>query len=377
MEKQFKNEEIDSWSTLSEQQQHSHIIQIRENLLAWYAHSERIVPWRELPTPYRVWLGEVMGQQTRMTALIPYYERFLQRFPDVNILASSSLDEVLKAWEGLGYYSRARNLHKAARILAQKPDWPQDIEEWRALPGVGPYTAAAIVSIAFGQRYAALDGNAQRVLSRLFALETAIDRPEAKKKQEAQLLALLPQQKPGDGNQAVMELGALICLPKTPRCENCPLTSLCIAHTLSMQTVLPIKKNKIVAQQQYRAIALVQNEEGAFLMHRRKESGLLGGLWEFPGVDLASNDENVAEKHLTRLLNDNQIFVKAWKKGTRAKHVFTHKIWDMCSYWAEAKKATLLDGWLWKQAFDLDDLAMPTAMSAYKEIAMQSVQEAE
>jgi A/G-specific adenine glycosylase len=235
-------------------------------LLAWYRRGARELPWRRTKDPYAIWVSEIMLQQTQISAVIPYYERWMRRFPTVRALAKADLDDVLKAWEGLGYYARARNLHRAARLIKRLP---RTAECWREVPGVGPYTAAAVASIAFGERVAVFDGNVRRVLSRLAAADVSEPLP-------------VPRTKPGDYNQALMELGQRVCRPKDPDCAVCPLSDQCAAFRKGEVGRWPSKKAMKEIPHQEVAVGVIWKDD-RFYVQRREEKGLLGGLWEFPG----------------------------------------------------------------------------------------------
>ncbi len=256
---------------------------VRE-LLAWYAQHRRALPWRKTRDPYRIWVAEVMLQQTRVGTVLAYYERFLQEFPTAKDLARAPLDRVLKLWEGLGYYARARNLHRAAQILAERFDGqlPKDICELQKLPGIGRYTAAAIVSIAYGHPEPVLDGNVRRVLARLLALEDDPARPCVERQLTDWLRDLLPRDRPGEFNQALMELGAMICVPRAPRCSACPVGELCEARRQGKQRRLPVRAKRAARPHYDVAVGLIWRGE-KLLITKRPEDGLLGGLWELPG----------------------------------------------------------------------------------------------
>jgi A/G-specific adenine glycosylase len=248
----------------------SRSIAARRRLLAWYRRHRRDLPWRRARDPYAIWLSEIMLQQTRVAAAIPYYERFLARFPDVRALARARLDEVLALWSGLGYYRRARHLHAAARIVA-KGALPRTEEEWRELPGVGPYAAAAIASIAFGERAAAVDGNVVRVLSRLHAIERGPVGDLAR--------AWLSPRAPGDHNQALMELGATVCTPRAPACPRCPLSSFCAGKSDPARYPAPRARRPV--REERLAVALV-TRGGRIQLRRRAGDGFLAGMWDLP-----------------------------------------------------------------------------------------------
>lgn len=252
-------------------------------LLDWYRINARRLPWRGSPDPYAIWVSEIMLQQTRVEVAIPYYERWMQRFPTVQTLADASEEEVLRQWEGLGYYSRARNLHKTARLVLKHHggQLPRDTQLLRRLPGIGRYTAGAIASIAFGLDEPILDGNLRRVLSRVFDVKEPADSPGGERILWKLAAEHLPPGMAGDYNQALMDLGASICLPKNPRCLICPLMELCTARQEGTQAARPVlKAKKEIPHRVYAAAVIVRR--GRVLLARRPPGGLLGGMWEFP-----------------------------------------------------------------------------------------------
>jgi A/G-specific adenine glycosylase len=251
-------------------------------LVEWYAQAGRSLPWRKTRSPYAIWVSEIMLQQTRVDTVIPYYERWMERFPDVRSLAEASVDEVLRLWEGLGYYQRAHHLHQAASLLQeQEGDFPDQIEELRALPGIGAYTANAIAAIAFNQPVIALDGNLRRVLARLLCYEEDPRTPKADQKFSGWALHRMPPAKAAEFNQALMDLGSLICLPRNPNCKMCPIQPYCEGYKAGRQDELPIKKTKKKIPHHILAAGVVRRK-GEVLLARRPKDGLLGGLWEFP-----------------------------------------------------------------------------------------------
>ena len=296
----------------------------QKKLLTWYAKHKRDLPWRRTKNPYRIWVSEVMLQQTQVDTVIPYYRRWLKKFPTIKSLANASLDEVLKAWEGLGYYSRARNLHKAAKdiVKRRRGRFPKNFEEIRKLSGIGRYTAGAIASIAFDLPYPVLDGNVSRVLVRLYAISKPPKLPEVAKELWDYAEKLLPKRFPGDFNQALMELGARICLSKKPLCLFCPVSEQCEARQLGMEESLPAKSptRKIPLLQD--AIAILKHKDRYFIQQRPPE-GLLGGLWEFPGGKIENRE--TAEVCLHRELQE-ELGVKAriLRRLPMVKHAYTH-----------------------------------------------------
>jgi A/G-specific adenine glycosylase len=257
----------------------------RRRLLAWYREHRRDLPWRRSRDPYRIWISEVMLQQTRAAAVIPYYERFLERFPDAAALARAPEQELLAAWAGLGYYSRARNLQKAALRIEQQGGFPREHAAIRELAGIGEYTAAAIASIAFNLPHAVLDGNVARVLSRVTAEPGDIAAQATRARLHATALALLPTRRPGEFNQAMMELGATLCLPRKPRCLLCPVADACEARRAGRQEEFPIKRGKGAATQVARDLLVIAKKDRVLLWQRPASSRRLAGFWELPERD--------------------------------------------------------------------------------------------
>ncbi len=257
---------------------------LAQNLLNWYHKHARKLPWRGLENPYAIWVSEIMLQQTRVDTVIPYYQRWMARFPDVHSLAQASQQEALNLWEGLGYYSRARNLHRAAQWLVEHNNGklPADAAELRRLPGVGRYTAAAIASIAFGLDEPALDGNIRRVMARLYNLSEPGRSTAGEKKLWSWVAENLPPGRAADYNQALMELGALICTPHAPQCDCCPVAACCQARAAGVQEQRPVRKAKKTPPH-YTVTAAVIQRNGHTLIAQRRQGGLLGGMWEFPG----------------------------------------------------------------------------------------------
>jgi A/G-specific adenine glycosylase len=274
-------------------------------LLDWYKTNKRDLPWRRTKDAYRIWVTEIMLQQTRVDTVIPYYERFLKRFPDVMALARARVDDVLKAWENLGYYSRARHLHEAARVVARQfgGKIPAKMEDLRKLPGVGAYTAGAILSIAFGRRFAAVDGNVIRVIARLFAIGDPVDGSKAKKRIGGIAERLVPASEPGHYNQALMDLGSGICTPRSPACPACPLAAACRARKKGLQESIPVKKKAAAVPHREAAVAVIGDGRGEILLIKRPGRGLLGGLWSFPGGFLKEGDAPAAG--LRRMLRED------------------------------------------------------------------------
>lgn len=259
--------------------------ELADKLLTWYAAHGRELPWRNKPEPYAVWVSEIMAQQTRLETVMPYFERWMSLFPDVHALAAADQQDVLNAWEGLGYYSRARNLHKAAGIVANTLNGrlPEARPELEALPGIGRYTAGAILSIAFGQDEAVVDGNVKRVYARMFAVEEAVNTPAGEQAIWALAEMHLPRGQAGDYNQALMDLGAMVCLPRQPDCPACPLNGLCLAFQSGQTDAFPAKQPKPKSPHYTVTAAVIHGKDGRVLITQRPQDALLGGLWEFPG----------------------------------------------------------------------------------------------
>ena len=298
-------------------------------LLAWYDSGRRILPWREEPTPYHVWLSEIMLQQTRVEAVKPYYDRFLQALPDIESLAAADEEKLLKLWEGLGYYNRARNLKKAAQILVSEYGgrMPDDYEIILSLPGIGSYTAGAISSIAFGKAYPAVDGNVLRILARLRTDERDILQAGVKKSVEEELADVMPKDRPGDFNQALMELGAMVCIPNgAPKCDVCPWKELCRARAQGITGEFPKKAGKKPRSIEKKTILVIQDAERVAL-RKRPEKGLLAGLYEFPSM--AGNCE---EERVLAYLRELGLLPLRIRALPPAKHVFTHKEWHMTGF---------------------------------------------
>lgn len=291
-------------------------------LLNWYHTHKRLLPWRDHPDSYAVWVSEIMLQQTRVDTVIPYFEKWMNLFPTVKALASASEQEVLNAWEGLGYYSRARNLHKAAKIVAEKfnGELPRNVDDLRSLPGVGRYTVGAIASMAFGMDEPTLDGNLRRVFSRLFDVTEFADSSAGEKILWELAAQNLPKGQAGDYNQALMDLGATICLPKNPRCLLCPLMKLCKACENGTQELRPVLKPKKTAPSYIHAAAVIV-ERGRVLLSQRPGEGLLGGMWEFPNVRV---DGDPAKALVKSLKSATQIQVKKKEALQVVEHAYSH-----------------------------------------------------
>ena len=300
-----------------------------KKLLDWYYANRRILPWREDPTPYHVWLSEIMLQQTRVEAVKPYYARFLERCPTIQDLANIPEETCLKLWEGLGYYSRARNLQKAAKIIVSDHggELPKTQEQLSSLPGIGEYTQKAILAIAFQQPFVAVDGNLLRVFARLEAKRFSAITPALKKEADAYFASSFPLERPGDFNQALMDLGELVCLPNgDPLCERCPFASFCKAKKENDPSSYPGKKTKNQKKSEDIDVFLLY-QNGKYAIHRRDDSGLLAGLFEFPNME-----KRTAPEERERFLNDKGLTIVEESPLDEARHIFTHLIWKMKGY---------------------------------------------
>ncbi len=329
-------------------------------LCNWYRAGHRDLPWRRTPTPYHVWVSEIMLQQTRVQAVLPYYERFMRALPTVQALAEAPEEQLMKLWEGLGYYSRARNLQKAARVVCEQygGEMPCTREELLALPGIGPYTAGAVASIAGGQACPAVDGNVLRVLSRLFAREWDIRTQAVKRQAECELSAVIPADCPGDCNQALMELGAMVCLPNgAPLCDSCPVSGLCLAHEAGSEQRFPVRAPKKQRPVENRVVFLLW-KDGRLALRKRPNSGLLAGLWEFPNFFEGKDPEKQLGVQLTDI-----------RPLKRAKHVFTHLEWHIAGFSAQTEDGGLFT---WVTPAQLErDIALPSAFRVYRTIALE------
>lgn len=324
-----------------------------ERLLDWYAEHQRDLPWRRARDAYTVWVSEIMLQQTRVDTVIPYYERFLERFPTVEALARAPLQNVLKVWENLGYYSRARNLHRAAREVVERfsGEIPQDRDALQSLPGIGPYTAGAILSFAFGKAEATVDGNVRRVLCRLFGIREPVDRASGLRAVDARAQALVPAERPGDFNQALMDLGADICTPRGPRCGACPLQGLCMAEQEGDPEALPVKGKRRPIPHRLAVAAVIQDSQGRFLVVKRADRGLLGGLWKLPGGELESG-ERPAHALERQVAAEVGLRVRAdTEPAASVNHVYSHFRLALqahvCRLLEGRPRAKACDGWQW------------------------------
>ena len=340
-------------------------------LLAWYRSSARDLPWRHTTDPYRIWVSEIMLQQTRVAAVLGYYARFLEAFPTVEALAAAPEDRLMKLWEGLGYYSRARNLQRAAKIVAERGAFPSTFQGLLALPGVGDYTAGAVASAAFGLREPAVDGNVLRCIARLTDCHHDIAAPETKRAVREQVRGLMPEAEADVRvfNQAMMELGATVCVPNgPPKCGECPVRDLCLGLRRGTAERLPVKRAKKARRVEERTVFLLLRE-GRVALRRRPDAGLLAGLWEFPNVEGALDEASAAAAVRAWSLEP-----RAWKNRLTARHIFTHVEWRMTGYALEASGEGPAE-FLWSDGAGLEDRAVPSAFARYYEAALELLEE--
>lgn len=298
-------------------------------LLEWYDRGHRILPWREEPTGYKVWISEIMLQQTRVEAVKPYFQRFIEELPDIESLANAREERLLKLWEGLGYYNRVRNLQKAARQILEEYEgkMPETVEKLKTLTGIGSYTAGAISSIAFGNKAPAVDGNVLRILSRVSLDEEDILKETTKKRIEQQLMEVIPAERAGDFNQALMELGATVCIPNgKPKCEVCPWEEICMAHKAGREEEFPKKEAKKKRTIEEKTVLIIQDANKTAL-HKRPSKGLLAGLYEFPSME-----GHQTSKRVLAYLKNMGLEVLRIQKMEDAKHIFSHKEWHMKAF---------------------------------------------
>lgn len=332
----------------------------------WYDGARREMPWRDTNDPYRIWLSEVMLQQTRVDQAAPYYHRFLERFPSVEDLAGAPLDDVLLCWEGLGYYSRARNLHKAAQQVVREFDGqvPDREDSIRSLPGVGPYTAAAVLSIAYDKPHAVLDGNVARVLTRVFRVDAEAGRSPTRRRLQATARRLMDEARPGVFNQAVMELGSTVCKPRSPLCSDCPVRAVCQAASHGDQEHYPVTAPRKRIPHYDVAVALLRDDEGRLLIQRRPQEAMLGGLWEFPGGKREAGESVIAACR-RELKEELGVSIAVGERIHRLSHAYSHFRITMHAF-----AARIVDGvpqsssglaTRWVAPSDLDAYAFPRA----------------
>lgn len=339
---------------------------IAQPLLHWFWANHRVLPFRSDPTPYHVWVSEIMLQQTRVAAAVPYYERFVQELPDIPALAACEEERLLKLWEGLGYYSRVRNLQKAARIVCEQygGQLPGDLAALKKLPGIGDYTAGAIASIGFDIPAPAVDGNVLRVFARLYNDEGDIMQPAVKAATTKKVMAQQPAEAPGDFNQALMELGALVCTPGQPDCAACPLQALCLGRQSGNPARLPQKAPKKARKKCELTLCLAQDAAGRWLLQKRGGQGVLAGLWQPPVLAEETLDEKKALAAAQKLL-PAAVLLK--EKPLKAKHIFTHLEWHMTAYVMAVPCTPPPEGCVWASPAQLEqEYTLPGAFKTLR-----------
>ncbi|RHW34770.1 A/G-specific adenine glycosylase [Lysinibacillus yapensis] len=339
-----------------------YIEEFRHSLVEWFHQEKRDLPWRRTSDPYKIWVSEVMLQQTRVDTVIPYYNRFLDKYPTLQSLAYAPQEELLKMWEGLGYYSRARNLQAGVKEVVEKydaivPDTRHDISK---LKGIGPYTAGAILSIAYNKPEHAVDGNVMRVLSRVLHITEDIAVPKTKKVFEEAVDALIDEDYPGDFNQALMDLGAMICTPTSPKCLLCPVRDYCTAFQEGDADQLPIKSKKTKTKKVKFDVFVAIDKEGKYLVEKRKEEGLLANMWQFPMIELNENANSIESfQHNYNVI----ILEKADDKDLNFKHIFSHLTWELnCIFVQVEQQSTLPNDALFLAMDSIQALPMPVPM---------------
>lgn len=373
----MKNEKY--WETWSEAQLQA----FQEEFLAWYEKEKRNLPWRVNLDPYRIWISEIMLQQTRVDTVIDYYYRFMEWFPTIKDLAEAPDDKLLKAWEGLGYYSRARNLKVAAQQIMTEfnGQMPETIEEIRQLKGIGPYTAGAIGSIAFHIPEPAIDGNVMRVVSRLFEISDDIAKPSSRKVFEAAMYKIIDQKRPGDFNQAMMDLGSAICTPTSPKCEACPIQAYCVSYKNSATANFPVKSKKLKPKDVYYIGGIIENKEQEFLLNQRDAAGLLANMWLFPIMEVtkerfdflqknwAKQDQQMSfefEEQSMVAEDSSTIFEEypqvVWQKRTLGEvtHIFSHLKWHILVFYGrQTGLVELAENQRWVKEVEYPNLVFP------------------
>jgi A/G-specific adenine glycosylase len=343
----------------------------QKDLISWFKSEQRKLPWRKDRDPYKVWVSEIMLQQTRVDTVIPYFNRFLEWFPTLDSLADAEEEKILKAWEGLGYYSRVRNLQAAVREVREKyngvvPNKPQEIA---SLKGVGPYTAGAILSIAYGVPEPAVDGNVMRVLARILSIWEDIAKPATRKVFEQAVRSLISEEDPSSFNQALMEIGALICTPTSPSCLLCPVRDHCQGFHEGIQDELPVKTKKVKQRQVQLAALFLKDLEGRILIHKRSSDGLLANLWEFPNVEIDFPVQN-DKKQLSSSFEDQLgMQLESIKRVGQIRHVFSHLVWNIDIYTGTAVEMEITEQDYKLVPFEeLEDFAFPVPYQKMRKI---------
>jgi len=335
---------------------------IRQPIVEWYQQNKRELPWRKEKNPYHIWISEIMLQQTRIEAVKQYYERFLKQIPNIQALSEIEEEKLLKLWEGLGYYNRARNLKKAAQIVQEKyhGQMPKRYQELVELPGIGEYTAGAISSIAYDECVPAVDGNVLRVISRVVGSKEDVLESKTKKKFTEKIKEIMPKQA-GNFNEGLMELGELVCIPNgEPLCEKCPLQKICIAKNENLTNIIPVRNPKIKRKKEEVTVFLLE-KEGKFAIRKRKKTGLLANMYEFPNIT-----RKIGKKEIEKVLEDWKLVGKDAKKIGTHHHIFSHIEWNMIGYRVQVKVEN--DEFIWmKKEEILEKYAIPGAFVPFRD----------
>ncbi|RBT43569.1 A/G-specific adenine glycosylase [Enterococcus faecium] len=353
--------------------------EFQDQFIQWYEQEKRNLPWRYNRDPYRIWISEIMLQQTRVDTVIDYFYRFMEWFPTIEELANAPEEKLLKAWEGLGYYSRARNIQAAAKQIMSEFDgeMPQTPEEISSLKGIGPYTTGAIASIAFGLPEPAVDGNVMRVVSRLFCIEADIAKASSRKIFDEAMRKIIDEKHPGEFNQAMMDLGSAICTPTSPKCEICPIQAFCLANKRGIQTSFPVKTKKAKPKDVYYISAALQNHSGAYYFEERDSQKLLANMWTFPMMEVTQEeyerlkkewetkpeidlfDDLVAEEEQNLPFEKQELFVWQTRHLGEVTHIFSHLKWHVLLFYGRATEGAEQEftenktsKWLKPDAFD-------------------------
>lgn len=361
-EKQWQAQEITDFQTI---------------FLKWYYQNKRYLPWRTTTNPYQIWISEIMSQQTRIETVVGYYHRFMEKYPTIEALAQAEESELLKVWEGLGYYSRARNLQIAAQqvMTTFAGEFPATITEIQSLKGIGPYTAGAIGSIAFSLPEPAIDGNLMRVGSRLFGIDADIAKASSRKVFDQAFREIISTESPGDMNQAFMDLGASVCTPKQPDCNNCPLSKFCYAYKTDTQEKYPVKTKKESPKDVYYFVAVIENAVGELLIVQRPTQGLLANMWHFPLEEVSKVAFLEMKEKMTPQNQQGDLFLVAeeevepfpefpvvWQKRHLGEvtHVFSHLKWHLLLFYGRTKEEIQLENSQWLKPLDFSQVVFPT-----------------
>lgn len=353
------------------------ITDLQETFLTWYYREKRNLPWRASHDPYAIWISEIMLQQTRVDTVIGYYYRFMESFPTIAALAAANEQKLLKVWEGLGYYSRARNLKVAAQQIVNDfgGRMPETIEEIASLKGIGPYTAGAIASIAFALPEPAIDGNVMRVVSRLFCIDEDIAKAKSRKTFDEAMRVIIDPNEPGEFNQALMDLGSSICTPTSPNCEECPLAAFCLAYKTDSQLCYPVKTQKAKPKNVFYLAEAIENDQGEFLLQQRSETGLLANMWTFPLQELSEAEYRKVYQEwqlpdsgqLDLLVAEDGVLPEQltseviWQKRHLGEvtHIFSHLKWHILLFYGRWKNHSTAEGQVWVSPADFDNYVFP------------------